>query len=209
MGWLTNCDDDGLAAGENLAVLGSELIQFGRVTSLGAGEFRLMHLLRGRAGTEWASASHVAGEPFCLIEPASVQSVTMPSWSIGAEIDVASADARASITFAGESLRPPTPVNLSAILQPNADLLLNWTRRSRMGFAWIDGVDAPLGELREQYQVDVTGSAGTMEFIVEQPSLTISSADLASLGGGPATIEVRQIGDLAASRPVQLGITLS
>src|SRR5206468_2344903 len=53
--WLTSCDDDALAAGENLVVLGSELIQFGNALSLGRGRFRLSRLLRGRGGSEWAT----------------------------------------------------------------------------------------------------------------------------------------------------------
>jgi hypothetical protein len=169
----------------------------------------LTHLLRGRAGTEWACEGHVAGEPFCLIQPGSLQSLAMPGWSIGAVVDAEAAGAATSATFGGESLRPPSPVNLTAIIQRDGDLLLNWVRRSRTGFAWVDGIDAPLGEAREQYQVDLTGSAGTIEFIVDQPSLTVAAADLESLGSGPATIVVRQIGDLAASRPAQLSITLS
>ena len=48
--WLTSCEDPALAAGSNLAVLGSELIQFGSATALGGGKFRLSHLLRGRGG---------------------------------------------------------------------------------------------------------------------------------------------------------------
>jgi len=59
--WLTSCDDAALAAGENLAILGGELFQFGRAEALGEGKFRLSRLLRGRAGTEWACAGHSEG----------------------------------------------------------------------------------------------------------------------------------------------------
>ena len=73
--WLTSCDDDGLAAGQNLAVLGSEMIQFGQATPLGGGRFQLGRLLRGRGGTEWAAADHSDHDPFCLILPGNLQAI--------------------------------------------------------------------------------------------------------------------------------------
>jgi hypothetical protein len=210
MGWLTSCDDEALAGGANLAVLGGELVQFGRVTPLGAGSFRLSRLLRGRGGTEWARGYHSNGEVFCLIQTASLQPVAMPSWSVGAFVTATGAGgASASIAFGAEALRPPSPVNLSAELQSGGDLRLSWTRRSRQGFAWIDGVDAPLGEAREQYRVTITSGTDSVELSANEPSLLVPAAILSTLGTGSATIEVWQIGDFAASRPAQLNISFS
>jgi hypothetical protein len=70
-------------------------------------------------------------------------------------------------------------------------------------------VDAPLGEMREQYRVNLTLGAATIELLTDEPTLTIPSAELAALGSGPTTIEVRQLGDFAVSRPTQLTLTLS
>ena len=82
--WLTSCDDDALAAGTNLAVIGSELIQFGEATPVRPGQFRLSRLLRGRGGTEWASSIHGVGDLFCVIESGAVQPLILPSWSVSA-----------------------------------------------------------------------------------------------------------------------------
>jgi hypothetical protein len=208
--WLTSCDDDSLASGTNVAVVGSELIQFGSAISVGQGRFRLSHLLRGRGGTEWACDSHATGEPFCLLQPLVLQSIPLPTWAIGADVAASIVGgAGTSILFAGEALRPPSPVNLATESQSNGDLLISWTRRSRQGFAWIDGVDAPLGESAEQYRVLLTGAAGMIDATADQPNLTVASTDLASLGIGPVSIEVMQIGDLAASHAAQLNIQLS
>ena len=68
-GWLESRDDLALANGDNLALLGQELIQFGAAEPLGEGRFRLSRLLRGRRGTEWAAALHETEEPFALIDP--------------------------------------------------------------------------------------------------------------------------------------------
>jgi hypothetical protein len=72
----------------------------------------------------------------------------------------------------------------------------------------VDGIDVPLGEASEQYRVTIAGSSGSLEVTVTQPSLTITATDLAAIGEGLSTIEVRQIGDIAVSRPAQLTITL-
>ena len=110
--------------------------------------------------------------------------------------------------FLGEAQRPPSPVSLTVDRQTNGDLLIRWTRRSRLGFAWLDEIDAPLGEMQERYRVEVTGSSANVEQDTDQPLATVDAAVVATLGSGPASIEVRQIGDLAASRPARLGIEL-
>jgi hypothetical protein len=210
MGWLTSCDNDALAAGENLAVLGGELLQFGQALPLGGGKIRLSHLLRGRGGTEWACADHGVGDPFCLLQPGALQAVSLPSWSLGAAVNATvSGGTGASINFAGEALRPPFPVNLAAELQSDGSLVLSWTRRSRQGFAWLDGIDAPLGEAIEQYSVGVSGSAAAIELQSDQTGLVVPASAVAGLGAGPVTVEVRQIGDFAASHPAQISLIIS
>ena len=171
MGWLTSCDDDAFAAGINLALLGEELIQFGRATPLGEGQFRLSHLLRGRGGTEWACADHGADDVFCLIQAGALQPIALPSSNIGATITATiGGGTPASTVFSAESLRPPSPVALTAQPQPNGDLALTWIRRSRIGFAWVDEIDAPLGETREEYRVSIAGTLNSVELVVEQPN---------------------------------------
>ena len=207
--WLTSCDDDALGSGENLAVLGNELIQFAEVTALGGGKFRLGRLLRGRGGTEWACGIHAVGEIFCVLRAGTLQPVGLPNSSIGATVNAASpGEQGASTLFLGEAQRPPSPVSLTVDRQTNGDLLIRWTRRSRLGFAWLDEIDAPLGEMQERYRVEVTGSSANVEQDTDQPLATVDAAVVATLGSGPASIEVRQIGDLAASRPARLGIEL-
>jgi hypothetical protein len=58
------------------------------------------------------------------------------------------------------------------------------------------------------YAVTVEGPVGTIERQCGAPAITLSAAELAAAGAGAATISVRQIGDLAASRPATIGFTL-
>jgi hypothetical protein len=207
--WLTSSDDEGLCAGMNLAMLGNELLQFADVAPLGGGRFRLSRLLRGRAGTEWASGAHAAGEPFSLIQANTVQNVPLPASAIGSTVTAADrAGASISIVVTGESVRPWTPIDLVPAFDAEGDLTLSWTRRSRAGSFWLDEVDVAIGESREQYRVTVIGPAASAEYTVGEPTLTIGAAELEALGSGPAGVEVRQIGDFAASRPAQVSINL-
>ncbi len=189
---------------------GSEERMLEYATPLGEGRFRLSRLLRGRGGTEWASATHGGGDIFCLIDRGALQPVSLPSWSTSAIVSAAIAGgASTSIQFAAQALRPPSPINLTAARQPNGDLVLGWIRRSRQGFAWTDEVDAPLGEALEQYRVTIAGSLSTFETLTAEPGFALSVESVVALGTGPAMIEVRQVGDFAASRPAQLNLNLS
>lgn len=207
--WITSCDDESLADGENLAILGDEIVQFGEVISLGNGLFRLGHLLRGRHGTDWASRAHAAGEPFCLLDSSSMRPLPLPVWMRGASLTVTDRNgSTTSRTFGADSVRPLAPIALSAEFGSNGDLSLGWIRRSRSGFAWVDEIDAPLGESREEYGVVISGTAASVELTSAAPSLLVPASELAALGSGPATIEVCQVGDWAASRAAQLIIEL-
>jgi hypothetical protein len=202
--WLLSCDDEALASGANAAVLGRELIQFGRAEPLGNGQFRLSRLLRGRGGTEWASSIHEAGEPFCLLRAGTVQKLTMPAPTLGATVEAGIGESSVSAIFKGECVRPLTPVRLQAESQSDGSLLLHWIRRSRAGFGWVDGVDAPLGETREQYRVVLASETQSFEFSSTEPCIVIGQASIATLGAGIIRASVQQVGDFAASRPTTI-----
>ena len=210
--WLQARDDDALINGANLAVLGDEFIQFAAAEPTGPKRFRLSRLLRGRRGSEWAMPAHQAGERFCLLTPASLIAIELPTEMVGASVQVrpnglADDDhPGVSMTLSGEALRPSSPVNLKATLDEGG-LTLSWTRRSRLGWAWVDGLDAPLSETVELYRVEISGTASELSFDTVEPRLVVGSDSLAVLGSGEATIEIKQVGDYGLSRP--LGITLT
>lgn len=210
--WLVSCDDDALVGGTNLAVLGSELFQFGQAEALGAGRFRLSRLLRGRSGTEWASLAHASGEPFAMIDRDGLRPVSFPTWTAGAQaaastINLSGTTSETAATVSAEALRPPTPVRLRAAVN-GGEVKLSWSRRSRSGFAWNDGMDAPLGETRELYRVTINGPTGSRQVDAAVSEATIATADLADVGMGEVSVEVRQVGDWAISRPATATITL-
>ena len=208
---LTDADDARLIGGANLALVGDELVQFGRAVPLGDNRWRLERLVRGRRGTEWAIAAHSVGERFVLIEADTLAPYDPPLSTVGGNArimavgvgDIA-APAEDMATAIGEAVRPPSPVALTAVWQVDGSLAIGWTRRSRSGWRWSDFVDAPIGEERESYRVTITADGGAaVEIDVETPGLVYA------LAGGPASVSVAvvQRGTFAASHPVAIMIS--
>jgi hypothetical protein len=206
--WLEGRDDAALAAGANLAAVGEELIQFGRVEALGGRHFRLSRLLRGRRGTEWAAEGHGTGDPFTLILPQALAPIEGPA---GAEARVLASGVgdgpeatAASRTVGTEVLRPPSPVHLKATETADGDLAISWVRRSRLGWAWTDGADTPLGEEAERYRLAIAGPGFSRILETALPACLYTGAMRAADGAGPLTLSVVQTGSFAASRPTTL-----
>jgi hypothetical protein len=212
--WLESRNDDALIAGANAAIIGDEIFQFGSALPLGDGVFRLTRLLRGRRGTEWAMESHVAGERFALLDPAHLLRLRIDRASIGGELRVTPAgladDEAAGVDHivTGEALKPPSPVHLRAWIDGSGDLNCSWVRRSRLGWDWLDGVEAPLGCAQEAYRITVEGSAASISSESIVPWTQFSAAQLADLGSGTVEVTVAQLGDFAPSRPASLSITI-
>ncbi len=212
---LSPADMQSLLAGANLALVGEELLQFAEATPLSATRFRCAGLLRGRRGTEWAIATHVAGERFVLIEQDSLLPLDVAMGvshvlvqAIGVGDDSAVEAERDTI---GHALRPPAPVMLKT-RDSGGDTSIGWIRRSRIGWAWLDGTDAPLGEEAERYRVTLQPSAGSARVVeVTTPHLVYTAVERASdIAGGAIAlaIDVVQLGTLAQSYPTSLILPL-
>jgi hypothetical protein len=202
---LADADDAGLDAGLNLALIGEELIQFGEAEPLGGNRWRLKHLWRGRRGTEDATGAAAAGDRFVLIDPATLATRDAIA-GIGTAVAVlgtAPSDGdgvEAQAVLTGASVLPLAPVHLRIETGAEGAAMLRWTRRSRAGWRWQDGVDVPLGEEAERYRVRII--PGTGDELTE--TVTLAQLPLPPDLAEPATIEVRQIGDHGLSLPAFL-----
>jgi hypothetical protein len=203
-------------AGANLALLGDELIQFSQVEILSARHYRLKGLLRGRRGTEHLMGSHAVGERFVLLDPLPAGRDGLPLAQIGQTVRFKAispqeglGDVSAqSLVFNAHALRPLSPVALKAGLQANGDTLCTWIRRSRAGFDWIDGVDAPLAEDSELYQISIL-AGGTVVRQVNSALgsyLYTSSQRAADTPLGTLSLKVSQISAQVGAGPA---VTLS
>ncbi|USI71479.1 GTA baseplate fiber-binding domain-containing protein [Sphingomonas morindae] len=197
---LAGDDRLGWSAARTLMLVGDELLQFGTATALGDGRFRLSTLLRGRRGTEWAMALHQPGERVVLIEPTSLRRWPLPLAALGTRLRVSASGvgdaepAEAALRFMGAALAPPAPV-AGRMRRRGAGVRIEWVRRSRQGWDWRDGGEAPLGEERERYRVTVEGAP---PHETDRPWLELAAAR----PGLSVTIE--QLGTVAASPPLRL-----
>lgn len=108
--------------------------------------------------------------------------------------------AEAAAVVTGISIVPPAPVHLRINDLPDGSAEVRWTRRSRAGWDWIDGVDAPLGEESERYQVTIERAEGPRIVEASGPHLALSAGErLGSTG-----ITVRQVGSHGLSPPATL-----
>ena len=203
---LTDATMRQLAAGSNRALIGREIIQFATAVSLGGGQWRLENLLRGRGGTEHLIDSHIVGERFVLLDD---RPVTLDPTIIGdalgtvvAAIGLADAHAvEAPIVNRGIGLRPLAPCH-PVVRQEDGGIAMDWTRRARGAWNWLDGVDTPLHEQAEAYEVTYgQGSSVAGRWAVASTSLTLDSGQVAALRTAlPAgSFSVRQRGTYALS----------
>ncbi|OJY67488.1 MAG: hypothetical protein BGP16_02885 [Sphingobium sp. 66-54] len=212
---LTGAGDEALLAGANLCLIGEEVLQFGVAEPLGTGRFRLSRLIRGWHGTEWACASHQAGERFVLLDAGRLAPIALTPGDIGQVLDVraiGSGDpipAEAARRLDGRGALPLAPVHGRIAVQVNGDLAIRWVRRSRFGWAWPDLGDAPLGEEQEVYLLRVmAGDAALRSWEAIDPFSTYPvahvAADEVAAAGAPLRIEIVQRGTSGVSRPLIL-----
>jgi hypothetical protein len=141
--------------------------------------------------------------------------IALPEGSIGGVVEVRAhgvGDGDGTSVSAvgnGEALRPPCPVNVTCAVNAGGGLDIAWTRRSRLGWTWQDGMDAPIGESREAYRLRLDGPAGFVERETSSAEAQFSAAEVASLGSGAVAVSVVQIGDRAVSRAATATIPIA
>jgi hypothetical protein len=204
---LADADPARLDAGATLALAGEELFQFGRAVRIGPVRWRLSHLLRGRRGTEWAIGSTQSGDRFVLLEPGKLAQLALPLGAAVGNVRVMAsgigdgdAPPELAVSVTGASVTPPAPAHLVA-RRLDGNLVLTWVRRSRTGWRWADGIDAPLVEEREAYVVSFDDSAQTVS--TSEPALTIPAG---LVPAGADRVRVRQVGAHGLSRAAEVAV---
>ena len=211
---LTDATPHQMAQGTNRALVGGEIIQFGKATALGAGLWQLGQLLRGRGGTEAAIDGHVTGEPFVLLDSSPV-ALDASKISSGGAVQIGALGtndtnmAQSTIACRGIGTRPLSPVLGASTVNTDGSMTLMWVRRARGAWLWLDGVDAPLQEETEAYQVGYGPTANPIAlWNTDTATLTLSAATLASLRASltAGDLWVRQVGTYALSPALALTV---
>lgn len=213
---LSSFTEGAVLNGANVAWLGDpddpangEVLQFRTATLVAPFTYELSGLLRGRAGTEFATAGHGLAETFVLLEPATLNRsdfgpadwnqtrLYKPVSVLATEADTASQ----TFTNTGEGKRPLAGVHPKGVRNGSNDLTLTWFRRSRYRQPGLGNGPVPLGEAVEAYEVDILGaSPGAVLRTVTSstPSITYTAADQTADGltpGDPVAANIYQMSD--------------
>jgi hypothetical protein len=171
-GTLTSKSELAVLNGANACVIGEEIVQFTTATLVSTNVYRLSGLLRGRLGTEHLMDSHAVGDRFVMLDSAVIKE-TMPLFLIGLQsyykalsVGTLLADAdEIPFTYRGIKFTPFSPVDIRGVRDGSGNLTITWKRRTRIGGAWRDGVDAPLSEQFEAYEIDIMNGATVVRII--------------------------------------------
>ena len=209
-GSLSSAEQGDVLNGINAMAIGDgsptgwEIIQFAEADLVAPDTYELRTLLRGQAGTDavmppvWPAGSRVVlldGRPQQIDLPVSARGLdrvgpaALPYDAPAYEHQIAA--------FDGIGLRPYAPVHLRAARQGSGDLTVRWVRRTRIdGDSWV-GLEVPLGEGSEVYQVSVwAGDTLQRTQLVTAPSWTYAAADQQADGvTAPYDIRIAQVSD--------------
>lgn len=201
-GSLSSASELSVLNGANLALLGAEILQFKTATLNPDDTYTLSGLLRGREGT--VTSGHLVGETFVVLNSATLTRVSTTQAEIDAErlykaVSLGKTyDSASAVTFTntGHSLDCLAPVLLGGGRDAAGNITINWTRRTRVDGGWRDGVDAPLGETAESYEVDVyaSGAYATLKRTLTSSTPTVAytaAQQTTDFGGTQATIYVK------------------
>lgn len=199
-----------LMNGANALAINGEIVQFQNATLVGNATYQLSGILRGRRGTEHRVAAHPIGTEVVLLTGGAIGRIPIDLPEVGVVRDfkavpsgIDPADiAGESFTYNANVLRPFSPCHVRARRDPaTGDWSATWIRRTRINGGWSDGVDVPLGENTEAYEVDILDGTTVKRTItgLSSPALTYTSAQQTADFGSPQTtlkIAVYQMSDL-------------
>lgn len=199
-----------LAGGNALAIAsgdGWEILQYRSVTTNDDGSYTLRGLLRGRLGSEWAMPGHADGDVVALLSASALRDFAIEASEIGVpqltkavSIGSTLSDTDSEeITIVAERLKPLSPVDYRVAREVGTDdATLTWKRRTRLSHLFLaPGIDVPLGEASESYQVEILDGVTVVRTeTVSTTEYAYSAADQTSDGltpGDPITARIRQV----------------
>ncbi len=199
-GSLASVSELAVFNGANAALIGEELVQFQNAVLIGENTYRLSRLLRGRQGTEWAMGLHDPGDRFVLLSPA-LYTTAIANNLIGRELYYKTVSVGNSLgntdelafTYTGKNLKPFAPVHVTGVRDGSANLTISWVRRSRVDAEWRDGVDIPLGEESERYEVEIySGLTLKRTLTATSPTVAYSAAQqVTDFGSAQSSVSVK------------------
>lgn len=223
-GELEGVTRDQMLAGVNYAAYGLdgrwEIVRFQNSALQVDGSHLLSGFVRGEKGTEWAAGLHAVGDYFVLLDDpdnafigSAVDSILAPRLYRGITSGGALDDSvDVPFTYRGVNLECLSPVYAKGGRDGSSNFTGTFTRRSRLSSSWwTTGVQAPVGEASESYEIDVmSGSTVKRTIAVTSSSFTYSAANQTTDFGSAQpslTFRIYQLSELVG-RGYPLEVTL-
>lgn len=197
---------DQMLSGANYAAYGVngrwEIVRFQNAVLQVDGTYLVSGFVRGERGTEWATGLHQFGDMFILLADPDGAFIGSAIESIGVDLDYRAVTVGSSVddaedvsfTYQGVNLECLSPVYAKGSRDGSGNFTGTFTRRSRLSTSWwTTGVESPVGETSESYEIDVmSGSTVKRTISVTSPSFSYSAADQTTdFGSAQASIAFR------------------
>ncbi len=175
---LSGTNETGLFNGQNLALIGSEIIQFTKAVLFKNGQYTISKLLRGRSGT--IPQKHIPGEDFVLLDSSILDlDVTLDALNVPSSYSAVTFHEKLehnhpiAFTYTGINLKPLSPTHVQQEMTQGQDIVISWTRRARINAALKSNIDVPLDEKYEKYEIDILKNGSTIRTIAIQDATTV------------------------------------
>jgi hypothetical protein len=204
-GTLESRTEAAILAGANAAAIGADgrwqIVQFRDAEQLAGGRWRLTGILRGRKGTEYLTGGSRAGDRFVMVSTGTLIRVALQLSEVGAlrvwrSVSVGrpySTGTNQEFTGRARALLPWSPVDIG-IEASGGDRIITWSRRDRFGQELQSGVEVPMSEDTEAYEVDVFDRADTgaplLTLSTNGPLATLTEAQRYAIFGSPSDGEI-------------------
>ena len=191
----------------NVAVIGSEIVQFANARSLGNSIWELTGFLRGLRGTEGSIGTHQPGENFIKMSAAATKRVVhaqdylqqQGNYKAVTRGDTADSVNAFQFTDTGNSLRPRSPQIKDAHRDDSGNIVVNWFPRNRQNGNWVT-TTVVMDQATEAYSIDAYHDPGVKKTFALGPVRTwsYSAVDQTTDFGSatPLTIDLYQIGNI-------------
>jgi hypothetical protein len=184
-GELSSVTEEEVLSGANMAMIGNEIVQFRDAQLLSENQYLLSGFLRGRRATENFVNSHKDKERFVFLNE-SIKAIELPKMSLGSVVryklsgDSGNLDdiEEESFLFSGNSIKPLSPVHITHKKISKDSIEISWVRRSRIDSGLRNYIDVPLGESKEEYEVEFSVDDKLIEVIVTNKPSAICNAEL-------------------------------
>lgn len=157
-----------LLNGDNLALIGDEIIQFRYAKLLQENQYELSHLVRGKFGTEPQMNTHQESERFILLNEA-VQTFELPKQYVDKQLYIRARslnsleESKQSFLYKAKTQRAYSPCHIKF---DESLGIVKFKRRNRIEQDMRDYLDIPLEE--QSYLIEAYAQDGSVEKIITQ-----------------------------------------